>query len=206
MSVPGRPQARHRRGFTLLELLIALAVTSLVVTLAFAGFGLLGRAEDRSQAAIERSERMLLVSQWLGRKFDALRPLSRVQDGVVTAFFSGSEAGTLWVAPLPERGQDGGLHVLRLGPLRHPDGRVDLLVQALPFDGSAMSLDWSRALGQVLLADVKTLRWRYLDGPSGQWLTQWNAAQQRYPTRVRIELGDRGGDWPPLVFALPAGR
>jgi general secretion pathway protein J len=35
-----RPQ---QRGFTLLELLIALAITAAVVTLMFAGFGVIGR-------------------------------------------------------------------------------------------------------------------------------------------------------------------
>lgn len=198
--------ARHPRGFTLLELLVALAVTSLVVALAFAGFGLIGRSDERNRTAIEHTDRVLLVSQWLARKFETLRPIFRIQDNVPTVFFSGTEAGVLWVAPLPERGQDGGLYVLRLGPLRHPSGQVDLQVQALPFDGSAMQLDWDHALAQVLLADVKTLRWHYRDGSEGQWLTRWDAVQRRYPTQVRLELGDAGGDWPPLVFALPAGR
>ncbi|MFP5444304.1 MAG: prepilin-type N-terminal cleavage/methylation domain-containing protein, partial [Betaproteobacteria bacterium] len=65
------------RGFTLLELLVALAVTSAVVALMFAGVGVIGRSEERNQRVIERSERMLVVSQWLGRKFDTLRLLSR---------------------------------------------------------------------------------------------------------------------------------
>lgn len=54
------------RGFTLLELLIALAVTAAVVALMFAGFGVIGRSEERNQRVMERSERMLVVSQWLG--------------------------------------------------------------------------------------------------------------------------------------------
>lgn len=201
MKIPGRA-----RGFTLLELLIALAVTALVVALVFSGLGLIGRSEERNQQAIDRAERMLLVGQWLGRKFDGLRPLSMVHGSTVTAFFSGTAAGALWVAPLPERGEDGGLHVFRLGPLRHPDGQVDLLVEVLPFDGAAMALDWSRAPRQVLLAGVRTLQWHYQDGATGEWLQEWDGARRRYPARVRIDLGDECGDWPALVFALPEAR
>lgn len=194
------------RGFTLLELLIALGVTTLVMALLFAGFGLIGRNEDRNQARIERVERMSVVSQWLERKLEGLRPLARLEEGAVSGFFSGNAAGALWIAPLPERDGSGGLHVLRLGPLRHPDGRVDLLVEALPYDGARMQLDWTQALRQVLLADVRSLQWHYQDGRSGAWVRQWTAAQGRYPVRVKIELGDDGGDWPPLVFSLPGAR
>eukprot|EP01041_Mallomonas_annulata_P027291 gene27291-48847_t len=74
-TLSGRAMSRvfHKRrsgGFTLLELLIALAVTAAVVALMFAGFGTIGRSEERNQRVMERSERMLVVSQWLGRKFD----------------------------------------------------------------------------------------------------------------------------------------
>ena len=68
---------RRVGGFTLLELLIALMVTGLVVALVFSAFGLIGRTEDRNQATMERAEKMLIASQWLTRKFDGLRPLSR---------------------------------------------------------------------------------------------------------------------------------
>lgn len=39
-----RPTPSRQRGFTLLELLIALAVTTAVVGLVFAGFGVIGRS------------------------------------------------------------------------------------------------------------------------------------------------------------------
>ena len=198
----------HRRagGFTLLELLIALMVTGLVVALVFSAFGLIGRTEDRNQATMERAEKMLIASQWLTRKFDGLRPLSRVQGTAVSPFFTGNQAGAMWVAPLPERGEAGGLHVFRLGPLRHPGGGIDLLVEALPFDGGAMALDWGQALRQNLITDVRSLQWYYQDGVSGEWVRQWSSEQGRFPVRVRVVIGDAKGDWPALVFALPGAR
>ena len=49
MSRVFKASERASRGFTLLELLIALAVTAAVVALMFAGFGTIGRSEERNQ-------------------------------------------------------------------------------------------------------------------------------------------------------------
>ncbi|RYF51196.1 MAG: prepilin-type N-terminal cleavage/methylation domain-containing protein [Comamonadaceae bacterium] len=201
-----RVPTRNARGFTLLELLIGLAVTAAVVALMFAGFGAIGRAEERNQRVMERSERMLVVSQWLGRKFDALRLLSRRDGSVFVSFFSGNAAGAIWVAPLPERGDAGGLHVFRTTPLRHENGSVDLSVEAVPYDGAMMALDWKSALRETLLQDVRTLQWFYQDGRTGEWVQEWDASKAGYPARVRVEIADERGAWPPLVFPLARSR
>ncbi|MBV7452981.1 prepilin-type N-terminal cleavage/methylation domain-containing protein [Acidovorax sp. sif1233] len=195
------------RGFTLLELLIALAVTAAVVALMFAGVGVIGRSEERNQRVIDRSERMMVVSQWLGRKFDTLRLLmQRTSENKVVTFFSGNAAGAIWVAPLPERGDAGGLYVFRTTPLRHENGRVDLSVEAIPYDGALMALDWSRALRETLLPDVRTLQWYYQDGQTGEWTQQWDSTKAQYPARVKVELADAQGDWPMLIFPLTRAR
>lgn len=193
-------------GFTLLELLIALAVTAAVVALMFAGFGVIGRSEERNQRVMDRSEHMLVVSQWLGRKFDTLRLLSRRDGNTFVNFFSGNAAGVIWVAPLPERGDAGGLYVFRMNPLRHDSGRVDLSVEAVPYDGALMALDWSKALRETLMRDVRALQWYYQDGRTGEWAQQWDASRSGYPARVRVEIADERGVWPPLVFTLARAR
>jgi len=197
---------QRQRGFTLLELLIALAITAAVVGLMFAGFGVIGRTEERNQQLLDRTERMLVVSQWLGRKFDTLRLLSRQEGGAFVNFFSGNAAGAMWIAPLPERGDAGGLHVFRIGPFRHESGRTDLVVEVLPYNGTAMALDWPSALRETLLGDVRTLQWHYQDGRTGEWTQQWDSGKAQFPARIRLEVADLRGDWPPLLFALVRAR
>lgn len=197
---------QRQRGFTLLELLIALAITAAVVGLMFAGFGVIGRTEERNQQLLDRTERMLVVSQWLGRKFDTLRLLSRQEGGAFVNFFSGNAAGAMWIAPLPERGDAGGLHVFRIGPARHESGRTDLVVEVLPYNGTAMALDWPSALRETLLGDVRTLQWHFQDGSTGEWTQQWDAGKAQFPARIRLEVADLRGDWPPLLFALVRAR
>ena len=195
-----------QRGVTLIELLVGLAVTAAVVGLVFAGFGVIGRTEERNQRIMDRTEHMLIVGQWLGRKFDALRLIGRQDGGGFVNFFSGNAAGLMWVAPLPERGNAGGLHVFRIGPLRHDDGRIDLSVEALPYDGAAMALEWGNAMRETLLTDIRTMQWYYQDGRTGMWTQHWDTSKAQYPARIRLELADAHGDWPPLVFALARAR
>jgi len=197
---------RKQDGFSLIELLIALIVTIAVVALVFSGVSVIGRSTERNQQVMERTQRMMVVGQWLGRKFDTLRLLVHQEDSRLVNFFNGNAAGAMWVAPLPEQGDGGGLYVLRATPERHAGGQVDLTVEVLPYSGIATTLNWEHARRATLLADVHTLQWFYQDGGTGEWTQQWDASQRRFPARVRIELADAQGAWPPLIFALSRAR
>ena len=188
-------------GFTLVELLIALALTALVLAAAFAAFGLIGRSTDTATLLRDRSERMMLVERFLRDKLEGMRQVKRFDNGRPVVFFSGNSAGLLWVAPLPERPVGGGLHVLRLGPERHPDGRTDWVLEILPFQGAYTTFDWPAAERIVLLENLSTLRWQYFDNRTGQWLDEWTDPAFN-PGRLRHFLGAQGQEWPVLVFAL----
>lgn len=195
-----------QRGFTLVELLVALLVTAAVASLVFASFGLVGRAQEKSQGVLDRAERMLLVSQWLTHKLESMRQLSRIDGANTTIFFSGNAAGALWIAPPPSGSAGGGLFVFRATPRRHDDGQTDLVVEMLPYGGPRTPLDWQQAHSDVLLRNAKTLQWYYQDGQSLQWTQQWDPAARRYPVRIRVELADQSGEWPALVVALAGAR
>lgn len=197
---------RRQAGFTLLELLIALAITGSTVALVFATYGVIGRTEQRAQDTIARTEHIQSVHNWLQRKLEGARLLSRLESGAVLLFFNGNAAGALWVAPLPERGPGGGLHVIRVALDRHADGTVDWVAEALPYDGALMQLDWARAIRTPLARGLRTLQWHYLDGQTGNWVQDWPSSRGYYPSRIRIEVADEQGPWPPLVFALARAR
>ena len=72
--------------------------------------------------------------------------------------------------------------------------------------GALMALDWSKALRETLLGDVRTLQWYYQDGRSGEWTQEWDASKTGYPARVRVEIADERGAWPSLVFPLARAR
>lgn len=193
-------------GFTLLELLVALAITGAAVALVFATYGVIARTEQRNQLVISRVDRMQAVHDWLQSKLEGIRAYNRLESGVSRLYFNGNAAGALWVAPLPERGPGGGLHVIRVDVNRGPTGQVDWIAEALPYEGALNQLDWSQSMRTLLAKDLVTLQWHYLDGKIGAWVQDWPSTRPYYPSRVRIEIADRQGAWPPLVFALPRAR
>jgi general secretion pathway protein J len=69
-----------------------------------------------------------------------------------------------------------------------------------------MALDWKGALRETLLANVQTLQWHYQDGQTGEWTQQWDPIKAQYPARIRLEVADARGAWPPLVFPLVRAR
>jgi general secretion pathway protein J len=193
-------------GFTLLELLIALAVTGAVVALVFSAFGAIGKTDQRNSQSIERVNRQLSVAQLLKRKIDTLRLISKKDAQGLVLFFNGNAAGALWVAPLPERMAFGGLHILRFSTKRGPDGRVDLILEALPYDGYSNELRWEQAISETIIKNIKTLHWHYQDGKTGNWVEEWSSDRVQYPSRIRIELGDEKGSWPIMTFSLSRAR
>ena len=201
------PSKRHTAaGFTLLELLVALAITGAAVALVFATYGIIARTEQRTQLVINRVDQMQAVHDWLQSKLEGIRVYNRIASGVSILYFNGNAAGALWVAPLPERGPGGGLHVVRVDINRSPDGQVDWVAEALPYEGALNQLDWSQSIRTMLAKDLVTLQWHYLDGKTGTWVQDWPSTRPYYPSRVRIEIADRQGAWPPLIFALPRAR
>ena len=95
----------------------------------------------------------------------------------------------------------------RLTPvLRALEQDPDLSIEALPYDGALMALDWGNALRETLLRDVRTLQWFYQDGRTGEWAQEWAASKAGYPARIRLEVADDRGAWPALVFPLARSR
>jgi general secretion pathway protein J len=194
------------RGFTLLELLIALAITAAALALVFATFATLGRTEQRVQRELARTQHIRAAYDFLQRKIEGMRLLSRGEGRETVLFFEGNAAGALWVAPLSERGAAGGLYVIRLALDRQQGGRIDWVVEALPYDGMATQLDWSTAIRSTIATHLRTLQWFYQDGRTGQWRQDWPASSGQYPSRIGIAVADEEGPWPPIIVSLPRAR
>jgi prepilin-type N-terminal cleavage/methylation domain-containing protein len=181
-------------GFTLLETLIAM------VLLAFLTLGLttslrLGLAYPTVAGAGDRLGPITAVQAFLRRELSSALSLpAAAWQGVA---FEGGPHGLEFVAAMPERAADPGLHEIAL---YLENGRLMLRWRHLNPPGAANQ--------KILLDHVAAVDLAYWggDGPGSpaSWRDGWHA-RPVLPAmvRIRVKLADGADLWPDLVVALP---
>ena len=212
MKRPARTAARHR-GFTLVEVLIALVLLSLLMLVLTSALRAMGQVEERVEQRIEAADdyraTVQLLGDVLGRVSARRFTLQRAGGPGQAPFFEAAPDTLAWVGVMPARFGVGGRHYLRLAV---EQGR--LVLRYAPWTGAPAFTAWQQAQAQVLAAPVAGLTLRYLEPASGQWSPLWpppGAAPQTLPATllpeaVEIQLEGAAPAWPPLVVAVTATR
>lgn len=162
------PPFRSQGGFTLLELIIAVAVIALVAGVIGGVLRLGSRAWERGEQRLEEQQRgrdlMALVSQELRSVY----PYQIKEGERRIFFFRGEEARVQFVSSLSDPGPDPG-RGLRLVTIALEDGQ-GLFIMAAPLLGGQRPEE-VRAPAHLLDGRVRELHLRYL-GAEG-WVNQW---------------------------------
>lgn len=202
---------RLQRGLTLLEMLIALVLMSLLLVLLFGGLRLASRSWDAGSGYTDRVAQMQLVENFLRRRIAEVFPYRlRTNPNRPNAVFLGYGAGShvlQFVAPMPAAGARGGLYVLRIGVAPGKHGQALMLWRApLGASQAGDSVD-SPVNAPVVLADrVAGVEFAYFGAPAGTnappaWHSEWpDPTQPPRLVRMRLTLAD-GSKWPDLVVA-----
>ena len=222
-------------GFTLVELLIALVLISVITLLMFSGLRLGSRAWEGVETVSDQVNDVRVARNFIERTLRQARPASVVFDGEQWPIFAGDTKGLELAAPLSEHVGIPGLYILRL--VVEPAGEHERLVlvrwllhpevleggddyppwEPLFESGATLAdagpLDRDIAAGAygrtVLLPQVETFELAYFGVPEGEsepeWLEEW-AYQRRLPKNVRMALSTPRQDWPDAVVALPGGE
>lgn len=196
---------RPGRGFTLVELLVAMSLLSLVMLAMLAALRTAAQTEERVDRKLQSADELRLVSGFLrevlGRISVQKTPLVK-QAGDSPYFFSGEPNEVSWLGVLPARHGVGGRHHLRLFLSSTPNGNA-LAFQYAPWTGPANPPDWRGAGSSVLLEGIQGFGLEYLDSqvepPS--WSPRWTAVDH-LPDRVRVSIRTSIGDWPEVVVAM----
>lgn len=181
-----------QRGFTLLELLVALAIFSLLAAMAYGGLNNVMQVRDGTQRHAERLAQLQKTFLWLGRDIEQASDRSiRDEYGDSQQALLGSEFGRYQ------------LELTRAG-WSNPAGRNRSHLQRVAYgirDGQLIRAYWnvldraqdSQPLESVLLENVSKLELRFLDA-SQQWHALWPATTlngettQGPPQAVEISL------------------
>jgi general secretion pathway protein J len=182
---------RERNGFTLLEVLIAVAIVAVIALLGYRALAALSDAETRLAAEATR---------WRTLDLFFARLEGDMRQAVPRTARSGSMREAPWLGYIPGSGDNGGDSVLafsRAGPefTLEPGSAGQRLGYRLR-DRSVEVLYWpsydrpqdAQATSYALLADVEHFRLTYL-ARDNAWVSNWPVAgDSDLPRAVRVQL------------------
>jgi general secretion pathway protein J len=201
----GHIRSVRSRGFTLLELLIAVALLSLIFLLLTSGLEFGTRAWKGGQERPSSTSEMVSVQYLLRRVLSEALPL--MIEGTPSAprhvFFVGNQTSVRFIAPLPEHLGVGGLYevALYLTEGSESDNRLEMSWRLYRGDGAAPV----EARQVDLLDRVAQIQFAYFGdrGPQepAQWKNDWQGFQT-LPELVGMHLTFSSGEvWPDFVVA-----
>jgi general secretion pathway protein J len=201
---------KRSSGFTLMEVLAALALLALLLVGVYSGVRTATHTVHSGSAAIERLDKVRSAQQFLRRELAQAmaQPIGRDTYGD-DLFFKGTVHELQFVAPLPGYLGKLGPQIQTLALVGNGHGGQRLEVSFAQPSSSASPGNQSRqSLGQpvVLLDDVRqgsfSFRGRDRQGEVGNWSTTWPDGRL-LPSLVRIDLQLAGTDyWPELQAPL----
>jgi general secretion pathway protein J len=198
---------RRQGGFTLLEILVAVMVLSVLAALVYGMLRLGMRSWEAATTRIEASELTRIGWTFVQSSLNDARSVpSRHEDDPGIHFFGAHDA-LEFVAELPAHLAPGGLYALRLyldsgagqGPAR-------LQVEAVHFADYENRVQDEELPRAVLAEDVAALELAYYgasaDSAESGWTDTWSG-RETLPLLVRMQVALRDGTQWPVLIAHP---
>jgi general secretion pathway protein J len=192
---------RGHRGFTLIEMVVALAIVALIAVVLFEGLRFGQRAHEK---VIDRggASWQVFASQRLIRSLleSAYPREPTASETAPTYGLEGDPEKVSLLAAAPLAAGGVGLQRYDIEPRRNQRGMTDVIVRWRSDLATA-----EHAAEEVLIEDVVAVRWRYQGEDSAvesSWLDHWHARQQ-LPRLVRLQIRFAANDprrWPELVI------
>jgi general secretion pathway protein J len=206
MNAQRFPRAAHARGFTLLEVLLAVILLALLMAGAYSGIHAAANAMRAGEAAIDRTDRLRTAQEFLRRQLENLLPLAYARDDSngTNYVFEGAAQRMRFVAPMPGYLSRGGPYVQTLELVRGNDGLQLQFTDAM-LNGYDEKKSGDDAAEPVVLLDrIASGRFEYRTLDDQGQLTDWSSDWPDpgvTPLMVRIDLTMQTGvqiPWPTL--------
>lgn len=197
---------RRASGFTLVELLLAITLMSILLALTYTGLRAATRSAERGEKILAVGGEIRAAHQFVRRQLNQMLPLPFAVDNSgdqVRIVFEGDARHIQYVAPMPGYLGAGGPQVQLLELTRDNKGGVLQFSNAL-----LQGFDQARLFDRdpvILLKDVESGSFEFLgrgrDGVLTGWVSNWDQ-QDTLPVAVRLNLvfsAESSLRWPDLV-------
>jgi general secretion pathway protein J len=198
------------RGFTLVELLIALGLFAILSSVVFGSLRLAGRSADAGEEKAQATAGMRLASDYLRTQLTAQHPQRMRKIIEFPLLFGGTRDELRYTAPLPNRVGLGGMWYYKLSVADVPGKKRTALVldRVIPDLDATEMPTFQEAERSVLADDIKAIKISYLGRDRGAsmdtaptWRGSWEDPQL-LPVLIQIEVTPIAGDpWPTLMIA-----
>ncbi|MDM8564839.1 prepilin-type N-terminal cleavage/methylation domain-containing protein [Candidatus Halobeggiatoa sp. HSG11] len=195
-------------GFTLLELLIALTLATMVILLLAMGMNIVMSEWERSGNRLENSLDKVLILLNIERALEGAYPHTyfNEDDNKRYIFFEGEEESMVWVSTVSP-GRHPGLQIWELSPSKENDWIQVKVIPAFAGDPTEHLEAESETDSITVLEGYKaTFEYLYKDeklDDETEWLDKWSAKKlQALPNAVRMKLETDGDTEPLEVVAL----
>lgn len=181
----------RQTGFTLVEMLLAMTLMSMLLALAYGGLRASTRATEKGQQILEDSSRIRMAHQFVRKQINQMMPLAFYQDesSDQRTVFLGDSQGIRFVAPMPGYLGYGGPQVQELYFERGDEGLELVLSHAL-LQGFEESFLY-QAEPIFLLGDIKSASFNYLgrdeNGELDAWVQTWEQVDM-LPAAVSVDI------------------
>jgi general secretion pathway protein J len=180
-------------GFTLVELLLALTLMSMLLALAYGGLRASTRAADKGQAILEDSSRIRMAHQFVRKQLNQMMPLAFVQEEggpeEERIVFVGEPGRIRYVAPMPGYLGFGGPQVQELAVVPSEKGLALVLSHALLQGFEEPHLYERDPI--LLVDDVESAEFSFLaldeNGEIAGWTSRWEEGSV-LPEGVSLDL------------------
>lgn len=198
--------ARGGRGFTLLEVLVTLALLSLLMLGMASSLRTMAQTEERVDRRLALADELRVATGFVRTTLGQVstrRTGATPQEGQSPFWFVGQPDHVAWVGVMPARHGAGGRHFFRLGLEADTAGGMALVIRFVPWSDLPGFPDWQQADARVLVHQVTGLALAYEDArqPVPLWEPVWRRTDS-VPERVRIDLQTVHGAWPLWIVPM----
>jgi len=198
------PNGRGERGFTLIELSVALVLMALISALLYGTLSLAGASWNRGEAKAQQTSEMRLSEDFLRRTLGAQHPLRMHKAVAQPLYFTGTRETLAYAAALTGRA-GAGMYYFRVAVTPNGESSRLTLARVIP-DYAATELPEFGSDFSVLADGIAEVRFGYFGRDAGasnlvnpSWRDHWDDPQ-RLPDLISVDVTPVSGTpWPTLV-------